>query len=351
MSVRKGRLLPGLAAAALLLAGPQAAPAATGGLDGFDAESALEFSRNGGGAGLVQLDEAQREHVRRLVVAGQSLRDNLASDIGALRAALDPEEQAVLDRVVASDDASTEADMWRYFFQGSLIYLGHGLAETSRLGYYNPIADAWVLADVAASEAGGMRLVEMAAVTGDWIRGEAGEPSAAPVYVRDPDQVMANALAENHARTVAAFLTRYPLLAETEPPAPAGNAAEFALTRARLLLIGTTIGSLRVPAYRAVIDALRQRIVEGDARALRASMSAEPPVPLQRITGLPTPARELLRPTGYFRRDQGMTIAFGVPFTGRWVVLADFEEPVGDAAPALENLLLLDLVAAEGRLK
>lgn len=340
-----------------MLALPHTAFGAAGGLDGFNAESALEFSQNGGGEGLVHLDERERVRIGKLLAVGQSLRDHFASDnVAALRESLDPEERALLDGVVATRDADTERDIWLYFFQGSLIYIGHGLAETNRLGYYNPMVDGWVLVDVSPSESGGLSLVGMAAVTGERIRGERiGDgrdlSAGAAVWLQDSALPLPVALARNHARTVEAFETRYPILAATEPAALDATLADFATLRSRLMLVGATVGSLGEPAYRATIDRLRSQIVKGDAAAIRASMSGDPPVPLQRITGLPMPARELLRPTGFYRRAEGMTIAFGVPFTGRWVLLADFHEPLGDAPPALETILLLDLNAAEGRLQ
>ena len=335
-----------LAAAALSIgcAGPALAADVN---RGFDAAVVRDFATNGGAHRLPPIGPAERERLLALTKAANAFRGMMAGDIESLRAALDEDERALLGLIDDPADAIGRA-VWTYFFQGSVIAIGHGMAETSRIGFYNPIVDGWILADFRRSASGGHRLAALEGALGETLRGVRGRELEPPEWTQTPDAPLALALGRTYARAVAAFEAAYPPLAATPPQRRAG-AGQTTLVRGRVLLLGSTVASLEAdPAYKAAVDRLERAIAAGDPGALRALVTQKTAVPVQRVTAVPAAVRALLRPTGAYRGPGGFTVTLGTPYTGRLVVFADLGEPAGGGEPWVDNLLLLDLAQAEG---
>lgn len=307
-------------------------------LRGIDQDAVQRFE-----AGASDVSDAERRSMRRLASAALTLRTLMAADPAALRAALEEDERDVLDRLVDAEDAVASA-RWRYFFRGSITVVGGALSKRPRLGFYNPVADAWVIAATTRSTGGGTRLTGLTVATGDQVSGRARAGEAVrPAWVLRKDLAMPTSLAFATGANVTAF----------ERAHPTGGAEkrrrsyrdERALVERRLDLLGVTIATfLEDRPYEAVAEKIQDAIAKGDGLAL-ARMTERPDAPhhraLRRIKSLGAPVRGTFHLVGTFRHADGMLAAFSSPYSGKWLVFADLDTSSG--APVVTDVVAVDL--------
>jgi hypothetical protein len=190
-----------------------------------------------------------------------------------------------------------------------------------------------------------MALVRLAAVTGDSMRGAGQFAKAGAYWVSLRGGTIVEALAASHRLGVAAFEKRFPPFG-TQAMAAAPDEApvlELRLRQAAQALVGLD----RLPAYRDAVERLQAALVRGDAPAIRAQMVKDTASRVERIAGTSSLLRGMLRPNGAYARADGLTVTLGAPFSGRWVLIADYGVAQASGAPPLLALVLVDLVALE----
>lgn len=324
-----------------------AAPPADQGFNAQSVERFLEQHPDAAPSPVSRLSDTERAKLRALFAAAEGFRYLAVTDLGGLRRDLAPGGQALATRLFGADDGTPQAHLWQFFLEGSLIYIGDGLAATPRTGFYNPQADAWLVADWRAASAGGasrMELVALQAVTGDTMREvRRAHPLLAYWLSLDSGSVAA-ALAESHRVGVGVFEARFPLLGKTAPP-PMPD--ERRTLEARLTIAAASLAGLDgAPAYRDAVARLEKTLAAGDAETLRTLVPGSAPAPAERLAGMSGLIRQTLKPNGVYRRPDGLSVVLGAPFSGRYLVVADYDD---GQAPALKNLAFIDLAAVEPR--
>lgn len=310
-----------------------AAPAAAEGLsDGFGPGDVRRFSDEV----TAGLSAQERARLAALSETAFALRAGLAGAPDRFRARLTAAEQGILDRLIAPGDALDRA-RWSYFFRGSVVSIGHTFGPRPRIGFYNPLADGWAMADLAPVGSGGFALAAFEAGTAG------GNADTRPPWTLAAGVALPSALAERTAAAIDAFEAAHPPLDDGAPAgSPAGDAAAL---EARLDLLGGTVASfLADPPYRALAERILAGMAAGDAAALRGlAPDADPGAiaPLERISVLGGAVRRDFRLVGTFRHGGGMLAAFGTPHSGRWLLFADLD--TSGPAPAVTHLLLIDL--------
>ncbi len=240
--------------------------------------------------------------------------------------------------------------LWRSFFQGTVLAIGHALAPVKRTGFYNPLVDGWIIADWSAAEKG-LTLVGVRAVPGDVLRGQPADDTQLPQWTRMAGKSAVTALAETTKEAMRGFEKRYPL---ASAQAPLDRAADR--TRSDRLAVESRLGvmlrSLAVlgqPDFASATRSLLESVDSGDPRQLRSLIAGEGPTSaaVHRVSGLLTPIRSQIRPTGVVRRSDGVTVLFGVPTNGRWLLTARYRPGGEDRALELQSIAFIDLIAAD----
>ena len=281
--------------------------------------------------GELAVDATARARARRLDPVTQALRLNLARDTDALVAALDADEQAIARAVLAPGSQAA----WRYFFAGSIVLVGGIAGETVRVGYYNPILDAFVLADLRDTGSS-FRLVGMTALSGAAMRGQPPTASLAPGWVRVADTPVAVAMIESARSAAEAFERRHALHATTLPALDptsglVARRARFAITQ--LASVATD------PDWSAALAA----VDPGPGVAAGAQPVAAPPHPA--LAGLPVSMTGDLRLAALLKRPQDSVAVFHSPQAPRLILFVDVAEGGEGVAPTLGKAALADVLA------
>ncbi len=240
-------------------------------------------------------------------------------------------------------------ELWRSFFRGSIAYFGHALAPVKRIGFFNPVVDGWVLTDWSQGDER-LELVGVRPVPGEVMRGRPAEGFEPPVWMRMADQTELIALAINHRDSIRAFKNRYRLLAEQ--PLSDGAAGDPKIYRqiieSRLGVIRRSLIALRRPAFFSTTKDLLAVIASGEAAQLKSVLGGDNDTPVHWVTGLSTPVRTQFQPISVVRRpDGGITVLFGVPRNGRWILVARYGSDDSDRPSLVQTVAFLDFVTAE----
>jgi hypothetical protein len=337
----------------LLAAAP--APAETVPADqGINADSVARFMQmhpEAAPSPVSKLSAEDQAQLGRLTQAAEGLRFLAVTDLKQLRADLDPGGRAEVARVFGAADDTTRAHLWQFFLEGSLVYIGDGLASLPRVGFYNPQVDGWLVTDWRSERAGSgatrMALVAMRAVTGDTMRGVRRTRAALPYWVTLKGASVEQALATSHRIGVMAFEARFPVLGRTTP-APLPDEPRTLVLRIEMDAVSLA-GLDDTPGYRDAVASLRQTLATGDAAAMRTLVSGAALVPAERIAAISSYIRQTMRPAGVYRHNGDITVILGAPFSGRFLVVADYGPGAAGAAPPLKSLAFLDLASVEPR--
>lgn len=300
---------------------------------GFNPETVATWMAGRPDGSTMALSAAAQARALRLDRTSQALRLNLANDPVGLLQQLDEDERAI----VISTFSPGLASGWRYFFAGSLVVVGGIEAETVRVGFYNPLVDGFVLADLRDT-GGSFRLVAMKAVSGAAMRGEKVEVGdiSVPAWTRLRDVPVPIAIVEVATAGVAAFERAYPLTADSlEPLAGASDTSIARRSGASVALLSTVVSD---ELWSPVLAAVDPRLQPG------AGISAHPA-----LAELPAPARSDLRFAGLLRGETDTTIAaFLSPAAPRLLLFVDVAGGSGNTSPTLGQAALVDVLATRG---
>lgn len=290
-----------------------------------------------------RLTDEEKLQVTRLAQTGEALRRLIVVDVPGLKALLEPAHAPRLVELLGRPDDAPTVRLWQRFYEGSVLHIGNGLSEKPRIGYYNPIVDGWVMTDWRR-EGDTFALTKAWVASGERVRAQA-QPAAATLGWTAKGGSLASALAENYRASITAFERAHPAFSWLAP-ADAANQQDSALVADRLGLVNWTLASLTADAgYEPALSRLRQTIASGDSAALRSLVHTDKAMPVEWISGLSSAMRSNFRPTAVFERSDGLTVTLGVPFSGRWVLVADY---VGRGpSPELDSLVFFDLSSVE----
>lgn len=102
----------------------------------------------------LMMTPAARDRFNAAVLAAWSLRAWMAGDPQGMRVLLNDRERRVLDGLTGDKGLR----QWQQFFRGSVVAVGHVTADRPRVGFYNPLIDGWLVADLTRAASGGMVL-------------------------------------------------------------------------------------------------------------------------------------------------------------------------------------------------
>ncbi len=358
--VRRGLSAALLAAGLASVAAAGAAPvfAAQGGIVAFDPQSVAAFN-----AGTIKkfteenplegelafgLTAERRQAILDLVAVAAEFRQGMAAEGAEISEPVSRKDLDLFAKAFELGPDGPPPALWRSFFQGSVAYVGHALAPVKRVGFYNPVVDGWVMTDWSKGDEG-LELSGVRAVPGEVIRGRPVNRFELPAWMKMAEESAVTALAKGHRDSVHGFTRRHPLLAKRPPSdrAAAGRKIHRRIVESRLGAIRRSLSALGRPAILSATKELLASIDSGDPARLRRLTNGNGSVPVQWVTGLLTPIRSQLRPTGVLRRPDGLTVVFGVPTNGRWILVAGYAPEDGEKPVARQSVAFLDLVTAE----
>ncbi len=279
-----------------------------------------------------------------LLSAAAALRIDASVDARYPLDLLTPDEANAFRAVVPRGDDQARR-LWTYFFQGTVIDIGHAKSETPLVGFYHPVTDVWLMT-LWRFERSRPRLVRVAPVTGEALRGSS-DLHGVPAWLRTAGQPIVAGLIRNHRKTIARFREKFPPHSSDAPDWDFPSEQEIVL--ARLQLFGSTLASLsQDPPYWARLNELRSAIRDGRADDVTALLEGSAIQPVQRLTELPSSIRKSLRPVGHFAHLIGSTIVLSSPLDSGLFIFADFAlRPREEERPDLTNFLIVDIRSNE----
>ncbi|MCH8188823.1 MAG: hypothetical protein IIB66_09010 [Proteobacteria bacterium] len=143
--------------------------------NGFDADSIADFVKRDSASGTDSFGFTADQYARRnfLYRVANQFRVAGAIDPQRLAESFAPDTPELLAGLLDSKASRRAPGIWRYFFRQSLIYAGRVDAPVSRIGFYNPIVDGWVMTDWLWSE-DSIRLVSVHVLAGETLLGRDG---------------------------------------------------------------------------------------------------------------------------------------------------------------------------------
>ncbi len=335
--------LPAAGLSAVVAFNPQSVAA-------FNAETIKKFTAENPLKGELAfgLTAERRQAILDLVAVAADFRLGMAADSAEPGEAVSRKDLDFIAKALELGPDGPPPALWRSFFRGSLAYVGHALAPVKRIGFYNPVVDGWVMTNWSERDER-LELVGVRAVPGEIIRGRPADGFEPPAWMKMADESELTALALGHRDSVHAFKKRYPLLAKWPPSDSAadGRKSHRPIIESRLGVIRRSLSALGRPTFFSAINDLLASIASGDPARLRSLMSGDGDTPVQWVTGLLTPVRTQFRPTGVLRRPDGVTVLFGVPRNGRWILIARYGPDDSDRPPVVQSVAFLDLLTAE----
>jgi hypothetical protein len=250
----------------------------------------------------------------------------------------------VLVDLLTSRAAALAPDIWRYFFHGSLVHLGHVAAPVSRVGFYNPHADGWVMTDWRW-DGGVPSLVRVEVATGEAMRAERLETAWPTAWGRSGRAP--TAFRDMVALGAVAFAKAHPLAAPAGPAAngtPDERRAQQATVELRLLAgLRNLVQHGETPGFATTTEALLAAVRAGDAAALGKVVNGSGAQAIHQVAGLPTYLRGRLELTGLYPTGNGAIATFGAPLMPRWVVMGLYRNGAKNGVAAVEGLAVVDL--------
>jgi hypothetical protein len=108
-----------------------------------------------------------------------------------------------------------------------------------------------------------------------------------------------------------------------------------------------SLSVLNQPAYLDATRSFLDGVDSGDPTELAALVDGADTASLHWVSGLLTPIRSRFQPTGVIRQNEGVTVLFGIPQNGRWVLVANYGLEPGDQPLSLQSIGFVDLNVAE----
>lgn len=293
----------------------------------------------------------QQIRLRRLNTIAHLFRRVAAADTPVLTQAFAPHPPGALDALLATKWYARAPAIWRYFFRYTVIHVGRLDAPVSRVGFYNPLVDGWVIADWTWSDADEPRLWWTQVTAGETMRGEhisGADPIAWTTGRRGPVVAAQQAIV---AESAAAFASAHPALAASPPPAfRAGPAAALDREMVELRLL---VGLLHVNKHAATpeVAALTSEFLDalgaGAEAKLAGLANGVGAQSLHRVAGLSSLQRRRLELAAWYPAPNGGIAIFAVPMVARSLILARYS--TGKIAPPkIDGLVVFDPAPGEG---
>ena len=316
---------------------------------GFNDETVQEFIRQNPEEGELRftLSPEDRQQIVTLGLAAAAFRDVIVKNGFAGGDALTDKDTAVLSKALDLGPAGPPPALWRSFFEGSVLALGDALAPVKRVGFYNPVVDGWVMTDWAMKD-DQLSLTVAHAVTGAVLRGEPEGEGQMPEWTRVTDVSVVGALAQSHKKAVETFRSIHPVASRQPPPAPQFDVhAQRRTIEVRLGALRRSLNVLGRPALMAATRQFLDALYSGSPMRLAGLIKGGSTASVHWVNGLLTPLRDRFQPTGVMRQADALTVMFGVPENGRWVLMARYGGAADGGAPELDSVSFIDLVTAE----
>ncbi len=294
---------------------------------------------------MPKLSEDEQARLLRLTEVGAKFRETAAFDLPKLNSRFRFDGSQILETLFGPSPETENASLWPYFFRHSLIYLGHVRAPISRIGFYNPLVDGWVITDWRHDKSD-LKLIGIRVLPGEAIRGEDITGNAPIQWITQlTDRSIVLALQDALGRTATAFEQAYPLLSSGPPPAiTAPINRHIDMVRDRLGSAVARLDALRANSgLKEAVDKLLAAVKSGDGPAIGDLFDDQPEVSPYQFAGLPLSFRNRLQPTGYFEIENGSLITLGAPLAGNLVMVVEYERKNKGGNPILANLGIFDL--------
>ncbi len=330
------------------LAGPAQGAGDTALATGFNEASIQEFilENPDEDESKLALAAEDRQRIVQLALTAVAFRQAMAetgpSEAGAVR----ENDLALFATALELAPEGPLAALWRSFFQGTIVSMGHGLAPVKRVGFYNPLVDGWLMTDWSETDEG-LTLTEVHSVTGGVLRGEPVTGLDLPAWTRMDDKSVLGAVALAHDQAAQAFWSIHPLTAQRPAPVPTFDThAQRQIIESRLGAVRRSLNALGRPAFESATREFLDSLYSGDPMRLANLVEGGSTASVHWVNGLLTPLRLQFRPTGVFHHPGGVTVAYGVPDNGRWLLFARYRPEEADAL-VLNSVDFIDLVTAE----
>lgn len=334
-------------AAAFCFAISTAAPSMAG-EDGFDAASIADYVGAQTADGKDSYGFTAEQYARRNFLYDLANRFRIlgAVEPRQLVNTFAPGNPAALAGLLNSKASQRAPGIWRYFFRQSLIHAGRIDAPVSRIGFYNPIVDGWVMTDWLWSKES-IRLAGIRVVTGESVRARGVRESVRIGWTRPSRLSLIDRLRGATSLAGLAFAKAHPMTGKQVPPATRSSQAD-AQSRlrleARLLGVLANLNSHYRDAEQASVSAaLIDAIQIGDKAALMPIAGDVSPQSLHAIAGLPGAMRRNLELIGNFPTPSGAVMIFGVPMMSRWMVIARYTAPSDGAKGGFDELAAFEV--------
>lgn len=348
-----GLLAAGLVVAAVLSASPLSADSSSNpgvsalppNLDGgFNQDSVSAFTERN--ADALGFSSAERQVIGALVLPVIDLRRALAGEALPAGSLVGPKEVGLVERALELGPDGPPPQLWLSFFQGSTVALGRALAPIKRAGFYNAAVDGWILTDWRETAAG-LELVAVTPLAGGVAPGPV-EEVALPAWTGMVQESVASALAQGHDTALKLFRADNPLLSTEPPSAPVENVRGHRIViESRLGTMRRSLSVLNQPSYINATRSFLDSVDSGDPTQLAALVDGADTASLHWVAGLLIPLRSRFQPTGVIRQNDGVTVLFGIPQNGRWVLVANYGLKLGDQPLSLQSIGFVDLNVAE----
>lgn len=316
---------------------------------GFNDETIQDFIRQNPDDGELRfnLSVEDRQEIVALGLVAAEFRQAIVRRGLAQGGSLTDDAKALLTGALGLGQGGPPPVLWETFFAGSVVSLGNALGSAKRVGFYNPVVDGWLMTDWTATDAG-LSLTGAHVVTGAVLRGETEDTIEMPTWTKVSDMSVVGALAESHRKSVESFRAIHPVASREPLPSP-----EFD-TRAQRQAVEIRLGALRRslsvlgrPALTSATQQFLDALYSGDPMRLADLVDGGSTASVHWVNGLLTPMRDQFRPTGVVRQGDDVTVMFGIPQNGRWLLLARYGQAEANGAAKLTAVSFIDLVTAE----
>lgn len=316
--------------------------------NGFDADSIADFVKRDSASGTDSFGFTADQYARRnfLYRVANQFRVAGAIDPQRLAESFAPDNPELLAGLLDSKASRRAPGIWRYFFRQSLIYAGRVDAPVSRIGFYNPIVDGWVMTDWLWSEKT-IRLARVRIVAGESLLGRDSRGGIRIGWTRPSRLSLIDRLRGAAGLAGLAFAKAHPMTASTAPPATRLSPAD---ARSQLRLEARLLGVLanlnihyQDPEKAAISTALIDAMKIGDKEALMPIAGAVSSQSLHVIAGLPGAMRRNLELIGNFPTPSGAVMIFGMPMMSRWMVIARYTAPSDGTKGGIDGLAAFEI--------
>lgn len=294
------------------------------------------------------------QSVQQVIEAAAVFRTTAAFDIQRLPKSFPETSQEVFSPFFSGKDAENLLSFWAYFFRGSMITIGNSASLITRIGFYNPLVDGWVmtdwLRDIEVSK--GPELLGIGVLPGEAIHGELPQEGHALPWMQIADQTIPGAIAAKTQQSLTAFKELYPPVSEqsVDPilPLSRNNVGQI-LVEGRIATIFANFLNADQLAVKEATTSLLEQIRDGEFVDLQNMLNDHPSQPLRLISNLPSMFRNQLELTGVITTSKGWALTFGVPFSGRWLLVAEYRQGNRGESFAIEGVAITDLKPQEQR--